>query len=283
MTLCPQSRKPFQKDCKDAWHWIGLAISTSFKIGLNRQVSEFRTTIHQRKLMRRIWWVLFIKDRTLSFDSNGTQLRFFRIRREDCETEMLHLRDFDLTSEKKHQTVESLISKKLAVDCVERAILCWKIGDGPALKRSTTSSIPSSQQLHIAGRGFCEVPLDLSSLYSGRLSSESTQGCPRRNSQSVKHYNFTTSPVCTVDYTAESFQPSQNRNNWSPAVAKTCGRPQNHKTSEYDVDGEYEDYLEYIRDAIDDQEPITKSLAPLIEKAQQVDVASFFDFLDLIH
>ena len=73
-----------------------------------------------------------MRDRTLALGLNGTWARAVRIRREDCDVEMLSLSDFDVSpveTNDKEETIEDLRTRQSAIACVEKASLCWCSND----------------------------------------------------------------------------------------------------------------------------------------------------------
>ncbi|KAI1820375.1 hypothetical protein F4861DRAFT_545743 [Xylaria intraflava] len=72
----------------ESWHWMGIAISLSQTLGLNRDPDSgqynTRLSARQRQSWRRIWWSCFFRDRWLSFGMG----RPMRINVRDCDTPM---------------------------------------------------------------------------------------------------------------------------------------------------------------------------------------------------
>ncbi|KAI0513087.1 fungal-specific transcription factor domain-containing protein [Xylaria bambusicola] len=70
----------------ESWHWMGIAISLSQTLGLNRDPDRGqynkRLSDRQRQLWRRIWWSCFFRDRWLSLGMG----RPMRIHARDCNT-----------------------------------------------------------------------------------------------------------------------------------------------------------------------------------------------------
>ncbi|KAK6076369.1 cutinase transcription factor 1 beta [Seiridium cupressi] len=81
----------------ESWHWMGIAISLSQTLGLNRDPDRgqynTRLSSRQRQLWRRIWWSCFFRDRWLSLGMG----RPMRINTRDCDTPMPSAED--LTSD----------------------------------------------------------------------------------------------------------------------------------------------------------------------------------------
>ena len=77
---------------------------------------------------RRVWWTAFIRDRSLALDAGvgSGWARPMRIKREDCEVEMLSFEDFDVPGEKEEDDViDEIRARSSAKACVEKAKLCW--------------------------------------------------------------------------------------------------------------------------------------------------------------
>lgn len=73
------------EDRFEAWHWIGIAISLSQTLGLHRSPelvnANHRVSAFRQRLLRRIWWSCFVRDRWLSLVKG----RPMRINLEDCD------------------------------------------------------------------------------------------------------------------------------------------------------------------------------------------------------
>lgn len=69
----------------ESWHWMGIAISLSQTLGLNRDPDrgQYNTRLsdQQRQIWRRIWWSCFFRDRWLSLSMG----RPMRINARDCD------------------------------------------------------------------------------------------------------------------------------------------------------------------------------------------------------
>ncbi|KAI3316847.1 hypothetical protein HD806DRAFT_527558 [Xylariaceae sp. AK1471] len=72
----------------ESWHWMGIAISLSQTLGLNRDPdrAQYNTRLsnRQRQLWQRIWWSCLFRDRWLSLGMG----RPMRINIRDCDTPM---------------------------------------------------------------------------------------------------------------------------------------------------------------------------------------------------
>jgi hypothetical protein len=115
--------KQIVSDGKDWWHWLGLAISISYRIGLNRDKLLTNMSTQKRGLCRRIWWLCFVRDRTLALKERLP----VRIRLEDCDTPMLCMEDFDLDENDDPDATTRL--SVIAERSIEKAILCWCSSD----------------------------------------------------------------------------------------------------------------------------------------------------------
>ncbi|EXJ66856.1 uncharacterized protein A1O5_10051 [Cladophialophora psammophila CBS 110553] len=77
-------------DAKDMWHWLGIAISIAQTKGLHRSTRHSILRLRDRKLWKRLWWSLYVRDRHCA----GTVGRPLRIRDDDCDVEPLDETDF---------------------------------------------------------------------------------------------------------------------------------------------------------------------------------------------
>lgn len=118
LLLMTFSKQPVS-DGKDWWHWLGLAISLSYRTGLNRDSLLTNMSTHKRRLCRRIWWSCFVRDRTLALKER----QLARIRLEDCDVPMLCMEDFDLDEGDDLDATARL--SVMAERYIEKAILCW--------------------------------------------------------------------------------------------------------------------------------------------------------------
>lgn len=74
----------------NAWFWIGVAVRTAMGLGMHRDADESTIVPHNRRMWRRVWWLLFQCDVFLSMQYGRPQ----SIRLEDCDVKKLHLLDF---------------------------------------------------------------------------------------------------------------------------------------------------------------------------------------------
>ena len=139
MTLCPTNRTS-RSVIKDAGHWLGLAISLAYVLGLNRDIDCQPHNPRRKHLERRIWWIAFIRDRTLSLRSSFGSPRLVHIRKEDSYIDILSLEDFELVENSaKYEGIDELRMKIIAVDCVEKAMMCWYGSEDEISKGSINS------------------------------------------------------------------------------------------------------------------------------------------------
>jgi hypothetical protein len=258
MTLspCPTPTSNHNND-KDSYHYLGLAISLSFSLGINRHLPPSISSNPRRKrLERRIWWTAFVRDRALALE-NGAVVggRPLRIKREDCDVEMLSFDDFDLDSsgEEAEEGEDEMKERMAARECVEKARLCWWSCDyGLAgnylnmmsnqwmLQKQMQISIPPSQlqlqfQPQFAQHGRIEEQI-----YTGSTSSLSSS---RPYDQPEEEIEYATTSTPSMHSDCITPPPSQETD--FPAEVG-CESPLG---AGYGVDGEYDDYLEYLKPA----------------------------------
>lgn len=117
-------------DQKDGHHWMGIAASLSYKIGLHRNTDNtVSVEPARRKLCKRIWWSTYMRDRLIAL---GT-LKPAHIKDSDFEMPMLELDDFDLAILPDGPSCISsdcLVmrdieqQRQLAIMCIAKARLC---------------------------------------------------------------------------------------------------------------------------------------------------------------
>jgi hypothetical protein len=79
------------EDHKDSWHWMGIAISLAYSLGIHRSPHS-EMDPKQISLQKRVWWSCFIRDRLIALGSS----RILRI--SDFDVPMLTLDDFHIQS-----------------------------------------------------------------------------------------------------------------------------------------------------------------------------------------
>ncbi|KAK7226035.1 hypothetical protein V2G26_014038 [Clonostachys chloroleuca] len=77
---------------KDSWHWLGVAISMAYAVGMNNQSTILVQPPREQRLWRRIWWSCYSRDRFLALGLR----RPMRINNEDVTVTGLELNDFEL-------------------------------------------------------------------------------------------------------------------------------------------------------------------------------------------
>ncbi|KAK3618634.1 hypothetical protein LTR56_024520 [Elasticomyces elasticus] len=121
-------------DQKDAWHWIGLAVSSAFDLGLHHSAAHSIADEKRLRLRKRLWWCCVVRDRLLALSMRKPP----RIKNEDFDVPMLGLDDFDFQPlppalAHVHGEFNSATNpanrRNLAKLCIEQARLCVCIGD----------------------------------------------------------------------------------------------------------------------------------------------------------
>jgi len=176
--------------------------------------------------------------------------RAIRIKREDCDVEMLSLDDFDLNLTGEEEGEEEMRERMAARECVEKARLCWwscdysSVGDyfnmmsnqllpTWTLQKQMQISIPRPQlQLQFAQHGRIEEQI-----YTGSTSSR------------LYHQ-----PAEEIEYATTSTTPSMHSDCITPPPSQEPDFPtevgcESPLGAGYGVDGEYDDYLEYLKPA----------------------------------
>ena len=265
MTLCPINSS--SKDGKDAWHWLGLAISLSYSLGLNRNIPGAHPTIRRKHLERRVWWTAFIRDRTLALNASGAWAKPVRIKREDCDVEILSLEDFDIDeNEERNEGGDEIRARKNAVECVEKAMLCWCSNDGLVSSFSSTYlSLPppsamQTQNLCNPQQQFHQESEEQQYLYTSNSTSFET---PVFESPEDAEYNIAGSSSPSMH--DDCITPREEIPEFVPQETESKGICSSPLGGGFGVDGEYDDYLEYLK-------------VPIGEKGQQqVTVAGMGD------
>jgi len=241
MTLSPVS------ESKDAYHWLGLAISLSYSLGLNRGTSNQTTSVRKKRLERRIWWTTFISDRTLALNTNGATTKPVRIRADDCDVGMLCLADFDLTEEPndmEEEGGEEMKARQNALSYIQKAKICWCSSNVSVMTFGThcppVETSKSTQSIAIPDRHFMheEQIYTASSCTTSTPVFESSDDMVSHLAHSSpatsSHDEPTTPQVCPEStVTAPQFKQSI-------MCEEGLG-------GGFGVDGEYDDYLEFLR------------------------------------
>ena len=117
---------------KDEQHWLGIAISLAYTIGLNRDPDRLDIDSQSKQLSKRIWWSCYLRDRLLALGMR----RPTRITDSDYDVPMLCLEDFDIQLDKESLLVlpgcrvagDTSLQKDLAALYIARVKLCYCIG-----------------------------------------------------------------------------------------------------------------------------------------------------------
>ncbi|KIW04635.1 uncharacterized protein PV09_04381 [Verruconis gallopava] len=117
---------------KDIWHWIGVAIGTSTKMGLNKDPSGLDMSRQEISLRKRVWWSLLSRDRLTALALR----RNIQIQQEDYDMPQLTVDDFCINVlpddiECPPQTTfprDAERQHKVALWCIEQAKLCVILG-----------------------------------------------------------------------------------------------------------------------------------------------------------
>ncbi|KAH7189896.1 N-terminal binuclear Zn cluster-containing protein [Fusarium oxysporum] len=80
------------EDQKGAWHWIGVAISLAYTMGLHQDPRTTSMSTARQKLRKRIWWSCFIRDRLIALGLRQPS----RIHDGDFNVAMLEEGDFEI-------------------------------------------------------------------------------------------------------------------------------------------------------------------------------------------
>ena len=88
-----------------------------------------------------------MRDRALALE-NGTGCwgRPIRIKRQDCDVEMLSLDDFDLNLTSEEEGEEEMRERMAARECVEKARLCWWSCDHGSMGGDYFNMMPNQSQ-----------------------------------------------------------------------------------------------------------------------------------------
>ena len=89
LLLTSWSRTPV--DNKGTWHWMGIASSLAFSLGLHRKAADTTDNLRENRLRRRVWWSCCLRDRIIALAMS----RAMRIRDDEFDTPRLTYEDFD--------------------------------------------------------------------------------------------------------------------------------------------------------------------------------------------
>ena len=118
---------------KDIWHWIGVAIGTASKMGLNKDPSSLELSAAEMALRKRVWWSLLMRDRLTALALR----RNIQIPLEDCDVPQMTVNDFCIQALPGHIASPPQSSflrdvgrqHEVAVWCIEQAKLCAILGN----------------------------------------------------------------------------------------------------------------------------------------------------------
>lgn len=142
-------------DEKGGWHWLGVAQSIALGLGLHRNPRDESTSLDTRRLRRRLWWSLYIRDRMFVLAMS----RPARLRDEDFDTAPLTMDDFDLGESSAGTKVDAAVSNLMSACgvCLQDQVEAYKItvmlaelstfiGEVVSLQFSAVSSASHKQQ-----------------------------------------------------------------------------------------------------------------------------------------
>ncbi|EPE24256.1 Zn2/Cys6 DNA-binding protein [Glarea lozoyensis ATCC 20868] len=269
---------------KDASHYLNLAISLCYSLGLHRSLplpagtTSNMCSIRKRKLERRIFWTAFIRDRLVAISGNESWKQPVRIKKEDCEIPIIAMSDFDIMSDEDDE--EHMRDITNAQTYIEKAWLCWTGSDttfgsaaltAPSQPASTAGPTFEWQQLQHQA-----VPFQSPEVTSRppvwqeeeSLTQMTTTACsfpfiPPSSSQfHIAHPEFHDVDMLDEDVEYVNQAASSTTSSESPvptppafeesttfkAANETVINPMN---AGYGVDGEYDDFLELLRPSIE--------------------------------
>ncbi|KAI1610757.1 fungal-specific transcription factor domain-containing protein [Exophiala viscosa] len=137
---------------KDAWHWIGIALSLSRTISLHQAAPNLLLGTSMHRLRRRLWWGLVTRDTIGSFALSRSP----RIMEVDHDVPMLEVDDFDFhhATDVLPGAVPSTLRQQRAhaqqcVSFVQLMHICGKIFKAayPELESGKTAVLYSRHQL----------------------------------------------------------------------------------------------------------------------------------------
>lgn len=117
---------------KDEWHWLGIAISLAYAIGLHRNSEAWCMDLKTKRLWKRIWWSCYLRDRFLALGMR----RPTRINDSDYDVPMLCLDDFEIDMDNESPITfpryrlasDISLQRELATIYVAKITLCRCIG-----------------------------------------------------------------------------------------------------------------------------------------------------------
>jgi hypothetical protein len=91
-------------DQKDTRHWLNIAISLAYTIGLHRNQEGSGLSVKTESLWKRVWWCCYMRDRLVAFATKGIT----RIGDGDFNVQMLTADDFGIDSSPSYNPTASL-------------------------------------------------------------------------------------------------------------------------------------------------------------------------------
>ena len=116
-------------DQKDSRHWLNIAISLAYTLGLHRNQEGSGLSVRTKNMWKRVWWCCYMRDRLVAFATKGIT----RISDGDFDARMLTTDDFgidpfpnyNLTTSFGCTTIQDEQTQKdLAALCIAKAKLC---------------------------------------------------------------------------------------------------------------------------------------------------------------
>jgi hypothetical protein len=258
MTLSTPSLA-FSHDGKDAWHWLGLAISLSYSLGLNRTNGLEASDLRRKHLERRVWWTILIRDRSLALCSGGGCARPMRIKRVDCDIDMLSMEDFEFRSSDcgdDSSEIDTVRMRLNAQNCVEKAKLCWCCDEvfvsnfWGTLTQPQPSTLAPLFQTFLPQRGVESAQdEEMDVLQPLQISTASEPEHPTFESQEdlENHISPSSSTPSASDdcFTPREYEDEDFIEEEEPELEKVvCS---SSLGAGYGVDGEYDDYMEFLK------------------------------------
>jgi len=170
-----------------------------------------------------------------------------RIKKGDCNIKLLSLEDFELDDE------EDVKARRDAKDCVDKVMLCWRTDDAlvASFPGNYLSPLPAAPRSIFIPQSKLTGPLEPEGgLYtstttaSGFDEQPSFFGTPPMAETESGYGNISTSPSAHED----CMTPTEGE--VDPDEQVNCSSPLG---GGYGVDGEYDDYLEYLRPSIEEK------------------------------
>ena len=199
------------------------------------------STLRRKHVERRVWWTAFIRDRTLALSAGGfSYSKPVRIKREDFELDI----DDDCT---KLDSVEDIRMRGSVLAIMEKAKLCWCSGDVLVNRYATTyPQLPIQPPQHITIPQCEPQPSrEKPPLYT---STSTTFDPPMFESPEDAEYHIATSSTASIrDSVVTPREVEFDDNVLGAKVEEENIVRRDSLAGGYGVDGEYDDYLEYLR------------------------------------